>query len=209
MKIGIIGHGMVGKALAAGLVKGGHEVMVGTRDLKGKEGDVPEGAKLGTFAQAARFGEALFFAVKGDATDEVFDMAGKENFSGKIVVDVTNRIGMSKDKTPCLVVAYPESGRLIVQRRLPKARIVKAFNMVPSSYMANARLREGQPDLFIAGDDKSAKEWVGKLAEGRGWRVSDYRGIENSYLLEAIAMAGIYYGATRNHWTHAFKLLMT
>ena len=93
MKIGVFGSGVVGQTLAAGFVKHGHQVMVGTRDiLKLKEwvGENPH-AKVGNSSETAKFGEVLVLAVKGSAAAEVLREAGKENLAGKTVIDACNR----------------------------------------------------------------------------------------------------------------------
>src|SRR5438552_3247251 len=93
--IGIIGSGDVAKALAAGFLRQGAQVMMGTRDPKklsdwaSKAGDK---AKVGTFAEAARAGKTLVLAVKGSAAEDALQQAGPENFAGKTVLDTTNPI---------------------------------------------------------------------------------------------------------------------
>jgi prophage maintenance system killer protein len=132
--------------------------------------------------------------------------ADKDNFKGKIVIDVTNPLVFLKD-IPELDIAYPNSGGLKIQRMLRDSKVVKAFNTVTAKYMCNPKLEEGIPDLFIAGNDEEAKEIVKGFAEQFGWNVTDIGNIEQSYLLEALAMLWIRYGFLNNHWTHAFKLL--
>ena len=85
--------------------------------------------------------------------------------------------------------------------------MVKAFNIVTAAYMTNPKLTEGIPDMFICGNDKSAKEKVEEIAKKWGWPITDLGGIEQAYLLEALALMWIRYGFLHNHWTHAFKLL--
>src|SRR5512145_3340249 len=94
MKIGILGSGDVAKALAGGFLKHGHDVTLGTRTpAKLAEWIVkhPSG-RIGSFADAARFGELVVLAVKGTAAAEVLRLAGAANFAGKPVIDVTNPI---------------------------------------------------------------------------------------------------------------------
>lgn len=211
MKVGILGSGTVGQALAIGFLKSGHEVMVGTRNTKKladwleNEG---EGAEAGSFAQAAKFGQMLVLCCRGMVATEVISMASKDNFTNKILIDVTNPLIFEKEGVaPKPAYGFPDSLGLRVQKTLPKTKVVKAFNIVGAPYMCNPNLAEGTPDMFIAGNDIGAKEEVTKIAEGWGWPVNDIGGIEQAYLLEALAMLWIRYAFNNNHWVHAFKLL--
>jgi predicted dinucleotide-binding enzyme len=211
MRVGVIGSGSVGQALGAGLIKSGHEVKIGTghpdklNDWKQKVG---EKGSVGSFAEAAKFGEMVFLATKwdGGATENAINLAGKENFRGKVVVDVTNTLVFdAPGQPPKMGIGWPQSAGLLVQQWLPEA--VKAFNSVTARYMADAHLKEGKPVLFIAGNDAGAKKTVTDIAAGWGWQVVDIGGIEQSYLLEAMAMLWVRYGFLNNTWTHAFALL--
>ena len=96
MKIGVLGSGNVGKTLAAGLLKHGHQVMLGTRDPRKPEVQhwlqSTPGTTAGTFEQAARFGELVVLATLGRAAEEAISLAGIDNLSGKTVMDTTNPI---------------------------------------------------------------------------------------------------------------------
>jgi 8-hydroxy-5-deazaflavin:NADPH oxidoreductase len=213
MKIGIIGSGMVAQQLGFGLIKAGHGVKIGTR-TSGKLGQwieqTGDQGSVGNFADAAKFGEMLILATKwdGEATKNAIDLAGKANFSGKILIDVTNPLVIEAEgQAPKLAVGYPDSAGAIIQGWLPEAKVVKAFNIITAFYMANPKLKQGTPDMFIAGNDLSAKKVVAEIASNWGWEVIDMGGIEQSYLLEALALLWIRYGFLNNHWKHAFKLL--
>src|SRR6476659_685416 len=94
MKVGVIGSGDVGRTLASGFLKHGHEVMMGTREA-GKLADWakanPKG-KVGSSPEAAKFGEVVVLAVKGTVAGEALKQAGKENLAGKVVIDANNPI---------------------------------------------------------------------------------------------------------------------
>lgn len=213
MKVGILGSGSVGRTLGAGLIKLGHEVKIGTRDIKKEElqkwvTNHGSTASLGSFAETASYGEVIFLCTLWAATESILSAAGQKNFAGKIVVDVTNPLDFSKGAPPKLAVNYPMSGGELVQNWLPQAQIVKAFNIVTANIMIHARLQEGTPDLFIAGNHEAAKKFVTDLASQWGWAsVNDLGDITNAYWLETFAMLWIYFGFKNNHWTHAFKLL--
>lgn len=202
---------MVGQSLANGFLKSGYKVKIGTRDpskLNEWLGKAGENASIGSFKDAAKFGELVVLATKWTGTKDAIKLAGKRYFSGKTVIDVTNPLLFEKEgEAPKLALAYPKSAGLTVQKWLPKARVVKAFNTVTANYMANPILQEGTGDMFIAGNDKEAKEEVKKIAETWGWAVNDLGNIEQAYLLESLSMIWITYGFLNNHWTHAFKLL--
>jgi len=95
-----------------------------------------------------------------------------------------------------------------VQRWLPKARVVKAFNIVGNASMVQPQFPGGHPDMFLCGNDAAAKETVGDICTAFGWPpVIDLGGIEMSRYLEPLAMIWIVYGFRTNTWNHAFKLL--
>jgi predicted dinucleotide-binding enzyme len=214
MKIGIIGSGMVAQQLGLGFIKSGHDVKIGTRNpdkLKDWQNQAGVKASVSSFSDAARFGDFIVLATlwANDATKNAIEMAGKGNFGGKTVMDVTNPLLFDvQGQPPRPAIGYPESGGALIQSWIPEAKVVKAFNIVTAYYMANPKLEEGTPDMFIAGDHSDAKETVRKIAAGWGWNsVIDIGGIEQSYLLEAMALVWIRFGFLNNHWKHAFKLL--
>ncbi|EQA64102.1 NADPH-dependent F420 reductase, partial [Leptospira alexanderi] len=95
-KIGILGSGVVGQTLANGFLKYGAEVKIGTRDsvkLKDWLSKAGTSASIGSFADAANFGEILVLAAKGNAASEVLKLAGIDSLNGKTIIDTTNPIG--------------------------------------------------------------------------------------------------------------------
>lgn len=207
-KIGILGSGVVGKALAEGFLRLGHEVMIGTRNPESlKEFAEKNKVVIGNFEETAKFGDIIVFAVKGVEIESAIELAGEENFSEKVVIDTTNPL-VVEDNHPTMEIGYPESNGKTLQDKLPNAMVVKAFNTVPSHYMCNPKVEEGEPDFFYCGDDENAKEIVKDFAVQWGWKqFVDLGNIEESYLLEALAMIYILYGFKNNNWNHAFKLL--
>jgi predicted dinucleotide-binding enzyme len=136
MKIGILGTGDVGKALAAGFKAAGHDVMIGTRDpASGKLdtwlADAGKGVQAGTFSQATAFGEVIVFAVGWAHAKEAIDLADPAKLKGKVVLDATNPLGFEQEGgPPVLVLGHNDSAGEQVQRWLPEARVVKWFNIV-------------------------------------------------------------------------------
>ena len=212
MNIGILGSGMVAQQLGLGFLKSGHEVKMGTgHPEKLTEWLKQAGARagVGSFIEAAEFGERVVIATKWLGTEAVLDAVGPSRFRGKIVIDVTNPLKFgAPNQPPELAVSYPDSSGLRIQRRLPDAKVVKAFNIINAYYMANPRWDDGAADLFICGNDAAAKKAVTELAAGWGWQaVHDLGGIEQSYLLESLVILWVRWGLAHNQWTHAFKLL--
>ncbi len=211
MKIGIIGSAVVGQQLGIGLSRLGHEVKIGTRDpSKLSEWTKQAGTKAtaGTNEEAAKFGELIFLATGWEGTESAIKLAGKKNFAGKIVVDVTNPLIHSKGRPPGLDASPGNSGGEKIQTWLPDSKVVKAFNTVNAYIMANPHREEGDPDLFICGNDEDAKKQVTKFADQWGWKsIIDMGDITEAYWLEALTMLWIHYGFRNNIWTHAFKLL--
>lgn len=209
MKVGILGSGDVGKKLGDGFVDLGHSVKIGTRDAgKLSEWASKHGsrASAGSFADAAKFGDIVVIATSWSGTPSAIEMAGPDNTAGKVVIDVTNPLDFSS-MPPKLAVAGADSAGETVQRLLPKARVVKAFNIVGNPHMYKPKFEEGAPTMFICGNDDPAKKMVTDILTAFGWDTVDIGGIEGSRYLEALAMIWIAYYFRTNTGNHAFKLL--
>ena len=208
-KLGIIGSGTVGQQLGLGFLKLGYEVKLGTRDpekLKDWLKKAGNNASVGSLKDAASFGEIIIICTMWSGTENAINLAGKENFKNKILIDVTNPL-VFENEVPKLALGYPDSAGATIQKWLSDSKVVKAFNIVTANYMTNPKLEEGKPDMFIVGNDKESKKIVSEIITKLGWSVHDLGEIEQAYLLEALAMIWIRYGFLNNHWTHAFKLL--
>jgi 8-hydroxy-5-deazaflavin:NADPH oxidoreductase len=212
-RVGVLGSGEVGRRLAAGFSSHGHEVMIGSRDpgkpelrewLSG-EGD---GIQAGTFAEAAADGELLVLAVLGDAAEDVISDAGPANFSGKVVIDTMNPLDFSRGFPPKLGISGEDSLGERVQRALPEAKVVKAFNTIGNPYFVDPSFSEGRPTMLIAGNDEDAKRTVGDALADFGWdEPVDIGGIEGSRELEAMCIVWVKIGGIRGSWDHGFMLL--
>ena len=213
-RVGVLGSGEVGRRLAAGFASRGHDVMIGSRDPAKPElrewlSADGAGTQAGTFAEAAAHGELLVLAVLGDAAEEVIAGAGPDNFSGKVVIDTMNPLDFSGGFPPKLSVTGEDSLGERVQRALPDAKVVKAFNTIGNPYFVDPSFSDGQPTMLIAGDDEGAKRTVGDVLADFGWSdVVDIGGIEGSRELEAICIAWVKIGGRRGLWDHGFKLLV-
>ncbi|HJW08578.1 MAG TPA: NAD(P)-binding domain-containing protein [Holophagaceae bacterium] len=210
MNIGILGSGGVAQTLAGGLIAKGHAVKLGTRDaakLRDWRASAGPQGSVGSFAEAADFGDMVFICTLGSAALEAIGMAGAAFFKDKVVVDVTNPLAFDAGGPPAFTARLGGSLGEQIQRALPEAKVVKAFNTIAAAIMVNPARQEGIPTLTLAGDDPGAKAAVAELAQAFGWDVADLGGIEMAYWNEALAMIWILYGFKHNHWTHAFKLL--
>ena len=213
-RVGVLGSGEVGRRLAGGFAGRGHDVMIGSRDPgKSELGDwlAGEGAgvKAGTFAETARHGELLVLGVLGNAFEEVIADAGPEHFSGKVVIDAMNPLDFSGGFPPKLSITGDDSLGEQVQRALPEAKVVKAFNTIGNPYFVDPSFSDGKPTMLIAGDDEAAKGIVTDVLADFGWSdVIDLGGIEGSRELEAICIAWVKIGGVRGAWDHGFRLLV-
>jgi predicted dinucleotide-binding enzyme len=209
INVGILGSGDVGKALARGFIAFGHDVKIGSRapgKLTGFVADEGSHASSGTLEETAAFGDMLVLATLGVATLEAIEQAGKANFRGKVVIDATNPLEIAKG-TPRLTVGHTDSLGEQVQRAIPEARVVKAFNTVGNAHMVKPDLPGGPPDMFLCGNDDEAKKLVGQVCQAFGWGVIDLGGIEASRYLEPMCLAWVAYGIKSGQWNQAFKML--
>lgn len=210
MKIGIIGAGSVAQVLGSGFLSKGHEVMLGTRDAS-KLGawltEAGDRATVGTFEEAARFGEMVLLSVPGTALESVIDLAGRDNLNGKTVMDITNPMDFSHGPPPRFTATIGNSLGEIVQRLLPNANVVKAFNSIGVAVMTDPDFNGETATHFIAGNSEEAKAEATELISEFGWEVVDVGGIEQSFFLEALASLWVNYAFKSNNWNQAFKLL--
>ncbi len=211
MQVGILGSGDVGLKLGDGFIETGNIVRIGTRSpLKVQSWISKYGnsrASSGNFAEAAAFGELLVIATLWEGTAAAIRSADPKNFEGKVVIDVTNPLDFSKGVPPKLAVGYTDSGGETLQRLLPRARVVKAFNTVGNTHMFRPEFPGGPPTMFICGNDEDAKQTVSEILTSFGWEAVDIGNIEGSRLLEPLAMLWILHYFRTNNGQHAFKLL--
>lgn len=173
MKIGIIGAGFIGRALATLAVKSGHEVMIShsrhPRTL-GSTG-VAIGCQIGTAQQAAEFGEVVFVAIPLFAYKEI----PVQPLVGKIVVDANNYYPQRDGDIEELTSGASTTSELLAQH-LAGAKVVKAFNAILQVDLEKDGLPAGTANrraLPIAGDDVNAKQVVTRLIDAFGFDVVD------------------------------------
>jgi predicted dinucleotide-binding enzyme len=211
MKVGVLGSGEVAKVLAAGFLRHGHDVMMGTRTTS-KLADWAQqnpGAKAGGFADAAQFADLVVLAVKGTVAQEALRAARAPNLAGKPVVDATNPIADAPPVNGVLrfFTNLDESLMERLQREFPAARFVKAFNSVGNAFMVNPQFKLGKPTMFICGNDDAAKHAVRGILDQFGWETADMGKAEAARAIEPLCMLWCIPGLLRNEWSHAFRLL--
>ncbi len=210
MKVGILGSKDVAKSFARGFLAEGHRVMMGSRDpekLKSWAEESGDAASFGTFAEAAKFGDLVVLAVNGAKALEAVQMAGSGNFTGKVVIDATNPLDMSGGIPPKLIGALGSSAGELIQKALPGAFVVKAFNTVGNSHFYRPQFAGGPPDMFICGEDEKAKKQVSEICKDFGWNAIDVGGSAFAHYLEATAMVWIITAFASGRFDQAFKLL--
>ncbi|MBP1929197.1 putative dinucleotide-binding enzyme [Methanolinea mesophila] len=171
MKIAIIGKGHVGSSLGAGLARAGHEIRYGHRDPREPVSD------------AANWGELIIMAVPfGEVEHTVKEIGGAAD--GKILIDVTNPLDQNME----LAIGFSTSNAENVQRMLPNARVIKAFNTVFAQNQSTARVGEHQLTAFVAGDDPDAKTTVMHLTKGMGYDPVDVGPLKSARYLEPMGI---------------------
>jgi len=209
--VAILGNGAVGVSVAKGFSEIGYRVIFGTRDAMGAKtrealAAIP-GASAATYSEAAKAADLAFVALPFGGVQEALKLAGAPNLEGKVVIDATNPVDFSSG-SPKLATSHVDSAGELVQRLLPGARVVKAFNIISAGSMVHPKFADGTPDMIIAGNDAAAKEEVAALLGKFGWRKAvDLGDISASHLLEALALTWITYAFKNKHFTHGFSLL--
>ncbi len=171
MKIALIGKGRVGSALCTGLSNAGHQTKFGHRD------------PAEPVADAAKWGEVIILAVPHNNADDAIE-AIRPFSDGKIVIDVMNAVGANND----LAISCTTSTAEETQKKLPKAKVVKAFNTVFATNQSTGKSGNQQLTAFIAGDDLKAKQTVEQLTRDIGFDPVDCGPLKTARYLEAMGI---------------------
>ena len=179
MKIGAIGKGNVGGALARLWHQAGHDVRAGGRD--------------DSVADVAAHGDVVLLAVGADAVEDVLQAAGP--LDGKILIDATNDIDAKFGSL---------AGR--VAELVPGAKVVKAFNATFAPVFDAAAKLDPPANLVFCGDDPGAKETVSGLIRDIGMAPVDVGGLDQAANVEAFARMNISlaYGQGRGPQVYRF-----
>ena len=201
MKLGIIGAGNVGTALAKASVRAGHHVTI----TSAEEGEAARVAsEVGAVAaasntEASKDSDAVILAVPFAAVQQIVKDIGP-GLDGKVLIDVTNRFSPDQlDGT---------SNAELTQEMAPMARVIKAFNTIFAGNQADPEV-DGIPlDGFVAGDDGAAKQKVLDLVESLGFRPVDAGSLEMARALEGMGMLNISLNQANGWpWQTGWKLL--
>ena len=179
MKIAIIGKGNVGSAIGSGLSRAGHDTKFGHRDPKEPVAD------------AAKWGEVIILAVPYENADNARE-AIKPFADGKVVIDVMNAVGENSE----LAISCTTSSAEETQKKLPKAKVVKAFNTVFAPNQSTGEVGGEQLTAFMAGNDEKAKQTVAQLTRDIGFDPVDCGPLKAARYLEAMAILIINLGYT-------------
>src|ERR687890_757478 len=186
VRFGILGTGVVGRTLAARLDGMGHEVTVGTRDPEetaSRAGPDTYGnppfsvwqeehleVRLAAFSEAAAHGEMVVNATAGVVSLEALELAGEDNLTGKVLVDISNPLDFSQGMPPTLSVSNTDSLGEQIQRRFPEAKVVKTLHTMNAYLMVDpAQLARSDHTVFVSGDEAEAKATVTELLTSFGW----------------------------------------
>jgi predicted dinucleotide-binding enzyme len=189
MKIAILGTGNVGQTIASKLAELGHDVMIGTRNVKEKlastekdgYGNPPfkdwhksnSKVQLGTFAESAQFGRIVINATHGGSSLVVLKMAGSKNQSGKILIDIANPLDFSNGMPPSLLPGLNNTNSLgeEIQKSFPETKVVKTLNTMWCGLMVNPNMIGGGDHInYLSGNDTEAKAEVKQLLKQIGWK---------------------------------------
>jgi 8-hydroxy-5-deazaflavin:NADPH oxidoreductase len=175
-RVGIIGDGNVGGALARGLKRVDHDVRAVGKDR-------------GAIRDTTGWSDIVILAVPFGALEDVVKIAG-DLLEGKTVVDVTNAL----DANMSLAVGFTTSGAEGLQKKLAGSRIVKAFNTVFAQHMETGKLGDQRLTAFAAADDAGARATVLGLARDIGFDAVDAGPLMNARLLEPLGSLNIQLG---------------
>lgn len=186
--IAILGTGGVGQTYASKFVTLGYQVMIGTRNVEEKMAETEKDMygnppfsewisanmdfKLGTFKEAAAFGEIILNATKGGESINALKMADVNNLNGKILIDVSNPLDFSKGMPPSLINNLSNTNSLAeeIQNTFPFVKVVKTLNTMFAGLMVNPMMiNGGDHNAFICGNDFDAKEKVKDILKSFGW----------------------------------------
>ena len=175
MRVGILGSGLMGGKLGTLFARSGHEVVFSyarsMEKLNKLAKDAKGNARAGTPREVAQDADALLLAVHWLRMDDVLHHAG--DLSGKVIL--TCSLPMDAGNTG-LVIGRTTSGAEEFAKKVPKAKIVCAFNTVPSEVFFGvyaARRKADRPSLVYCGDDARSKEVAAVLIRDMGFEPVD------------------------------------
>ena len=182
MKIAIIGDGNVGSALERGLKRAGHDVRATGRE---------------NVRETAEWGEVIMLAVPFGAVDDAVRTMS-DAMNGKVLIDVTNAL----DDNMALAIGCTTSGAEELQRKAPRAKVVKAFNTNFAQHMDSGHAGDTVLTVFAAGDDEGARNAVIELAKEIGFDAVNAGPLQNARWLETLGYVVGHGTGTGFHYIH-------
>jgi len=170
MKIAIIGKGNVGSALCNGLSRK-HETKFGHRDL------------AESVFSAAKWGEIIILAIPYESVNDALEEI-RPYSEGKVLIDVTNAVNQNLELSISCATSTAEE----IQKKLPEAKVVKAFNTVFAANQSVGKVGNEQLTAFIVGNDLKAKQTVAQLTKDIGFEPLDCGSLKTARYLDAMAM---------------------
>jgi 8-hydroxy-5-deazaflavin:NADPH oxidoreductase len=229
MKISIIGTGMVGRTLATKFLELGHEVFMGTRNVKEKLASNAKdsygnpsfsewyganpGINLKSFEEAASQGEVIINATHGESSVSALKLAGAKNLSGKILIDVANPLDFSKGMPPSLLTGLNNTNSLgeEIQKVFPGAKVVKTLNTMWCGLMVNPGMIGGGDHInFLSGNDRESRNKVKKLLNQLGWKdenLIDLGDIKGARATEAALLLWVRLNGTLDTGAFNFRIV--
>lgn len=189
MKTAVFGTGIVGQVIGNRLAGLGHSVTIGTRDVnktlartdKDAYGNPPfaewlkqnNSVQLKAYTEAAASAEIIFNCTQGQGSVEALKQAGEVNLKGKIIIDISNPLDFSKGMPPFLSPGNTDSLGEQIQRTFPETKVVKTLNTMNCFLMVNPAALPGDHNVFVSGNDASAKDKAKEILKSFGWKESN------------------------------------
>ncbi len=211
-KIGILGSGAVARSLALGFIKNGNTVKIGTghpEKLDNWTNGNANQATVGSFKEAALFGDIIVLAVKGKAAEIVLNEAGAYALNGKTIIDTCNPI---EDAAPVngVLKFYTDINYSLMeklQKDYPEVHFVKAFNSIGNVLMYQPDFDGVKPSMFICGNDANAKKEVTEILTAFGFETENMGAAEAARAIEPLCILWCIPGLSGGSWNQAFRLL--
>jgi 8-hydroxy-5-deazaflavin:NADPH oxidoreductase len=212
MRIAVFGTGPVGRALAGGLLNRGHSVAVGTRTpddpaAVARLADMP-GVSVMAHRDAARTAELAIFAIPFDGLAAVAGQISDGLPPGTTLIDASDPERKGPDGRPVLAIGHDDSGAEMLQRLVPGAHVVKAFNILGADDMVWPRFADGPPTMLVCGDHQPAVEQAIAVCQELGWTdILNLGGLHLARLTEAVSVLWVYSALAAGSWDVAFRLI--
>lgn len=195
MKIGILNAGNVGSRLARAWAAAGHELVIAKdgadRKIAPLLAELGDRARLGTICEAAEFGEVVLFSVYWPRTDAVVSEVA-EALDGKTVIETMNPLGVTAEFVHFHDLEFMRDNSTAedLQRRLPKSRIVKAFNLIAAPALEAAAWSASalQPNIFYVTDDPAAGDVTRELIADAGFKPVNAGPLKGARQLEQLGV---------------------